>query len=134
MLVDLPGFGYAKVPVAMRASWRPLVEKYLTGRDTLRAVFLLVDARRGAESEERELAEYLAEIDVPLEVVLTKADKLAKNKRWPAAAALRRDLGLARDPLIASALSGEGQDELWRRIRKLTGPRVAPAAPAAPAP
>jgi GTP-binding protein len=128
--VDLPGYGYAKVPVAMRASWRPLVESYLTTRPTLRAVFLLVDARRGAEGEERELCEYLAELGTPLEIVLTKADKLAKNKRWPAAAALRRDLGLAREPLVASAQSGEGVDDLWRAIRRV----VRPPAPAAPAP
>jgi GTP-binding protein len=130
VFVDLPGYGYAKVPVAMRASWRPLVEGYLTGRPTLRAIFLLVDARRGAEDEERELVEYLTELGTPLEVVLTKADKLAKNKRWPAAAAVRRDLGLPRDPLIASAQSGEGVDALWKLIRR----RVAPPAPPARAP
>jgi GTP-binding protein len=130
-LVDLPGYGYAKVPVAMRASWRPLVESYLTARPTLRAVFLLVDARRGAEGEERELVEYLGEVGTPLEVVLTKSDKLSKSKRWPAAVALRRELGLARDPLVASSQDGDGVDELWRAIRRVVRP---PAAPAAPAP
>jgi GTP-binding protein len=127
VFVDLPGYGYAKVPLAIRASWRPLVESYLTGRPTLGAVFLLVDARRGAEDEERELVDYLAELGTPLEVVLTKSDKLVKSKRWPAAAALRRDLALARDPLIASAQSGEGVEELWRVIRR----RAAPLAQAA---
>jgi GTP-binding protein len=128
VLVDLPGYGYAKVPVAMRASWRPLVESYLTDRSTLRGVVLLIDARRGAEDEERELVEYLGSLGTAVELVLTKGDKLAKNKRWPAAAAVRRELGLAREPLVVSAQTGDGVDELWRAIRRLTGPAGRPAA------
>lgn len=114
-LVDLPGYGYARVPRDMREGWRPLVESYLTGRgDALRAVVLLVDARRGGEDEERELIEYLTEQGVPAQVVLTKADKLGKAQRRPAAAAVRRQLGLARDPLVSSAETADGIDLLWR--------------------
>jgi GTP-binding protein len=114
--VDLPGYGFARVPRAMRESWRPLVEAYLSGREVLRAVVVLVDARRGAESEEHELLEWLAEEGVPVICVLTKADKLPKSRRKPAAAALRRELGLGRDPVLFSALSREGLSELWREI------------------
>ncbi len=113
-LVDLPGYGFANVPREMRRSWQPLVESYLAGRDVLRAVVLLLDARRGGESEERELLDYLAEHDIPVQVVLTKSDKLAKAARRPAAAAVRRQLGLARDPLLCSATSADGLDPLWR--------------------
>ncbi len=114
-LVDLPGYGYARVPRDMREGWRPLVESYLTGRgDALRAVVLLVDARRGGEDEERELIEYLNEQGVPSHVVLTKADKLGKAQRRPAAAAVRRQLGLAREPLVSSAATADGIDLLWR--------------------
>jgi len=123
--VDLPGYGYAKVPVDMRAGWRPLVEGYLTGRPVLRGVFLLIDIRRGIEDEERELAEYLAELDIPLEVVLTKADKLAKNRRWPVAAAVRRALAMPREPLIASTHTGDGVEDLWRIIRRRVASRGA---------
>jgi GTP-binding protein len=113
-LVDLPGYGYARVPRDMRQSWRPLVESYLDGRDVLRAVVLLVDARRGGEDEECELIEYLGNLEVPVQVVLTKSDKLPKARRRPAASAVRRELGLAREPLLCSATTAEGLDQLWR--------------------
>jgi GTP-binding protein len=117
-LVDLPGYGYARVPVAMRESWRPLIEAYL-GRKVLRAVVLLIDARRGAEDDERDLLEWLAGAEVPVQVVLTKIDKLAKNKRKPAVVALRRELGLARDPIACSAQSGDGIADIWRFIHRV---------------
>lgn len=122
--VDLPGFGYAKVPREMRMSWRPLIEAFVIGRATLRLVVVIVDARRGPEEEERELLGWLAEVGRPALVVLTKADKLAKSKRRPIAAAVRRALGLARDPVLFSALTGEGQDELWRALKAVVGPRA----------
>jgi GTP-binding protein len=130
VFADLPGYGYAKVPVALRASWRPMVEAYLTERPPLRCVFILIDARRGVEHEEHELAEWLDSIGVPLEIVVTKADKLVKSKRWPAAAAIRRELGLARDPVLASSQSGDGVEDLWRIIRRRAAvERPAPEAP-----
>ncbi len=112
--VDLPGYGYAKVPVAMRAGWQPLIEAYLTDRAVLRMVVLIVDARRGPEDEEINLASWLSERDVPIVVVATKIDKLAKNKREPVLRAMQRALAAPRMPVGFSALSGEGVDELWR--------------------
>jgi GTP-binding protein len=114
--VDLPGYGYAKVSRAMRESWRPMIESYLQGRDVLRALVLLVDARRGAEDEEAELLEWLATMDITPIVVLTKSDKLAKNKRKPAAMAVARTLGLDREPVLFSSHTGEGLSDLWRAI------------------
>ena len=125
-LVDLPGYGYAKVPVDMRRSWQPLIETYLSGRDALRAVVLLIDARRGGEREEQELLEYLAELGIPVQVVLTKADKLSKSQRRPAAAAARRELGLPAEPLLCSATSTDGIDGLWRfMLERAATPRQA---------
>jgi GTP-binding protein len=120
VLVDLPGFGYARVSKTMRASWRPLVEAYVQGREVLRAVILLVDARRGAEEEEQDLVAWLADLGVPVQVVLTKADKLPKSKRKPASGGVRRELGLPRDPIVSSAETGEGLPELWRFLTKAT--------------
>lgn len=117
--VDLPGYGYAKVPQAMRMSWQPMVERYLIGRDVLRAVIVLVDARRGAQSEEHELLEWLESEGVVAEVVMTKTDKLAKSKRKPALAALKRELGLERLPIMTSAHNREGLSELWRFILRI---------------
>jgi GTP-binding protein len=125
-LVDLPGYGYAKVPVDMRRSWQPLIETYLGGRDVLRAVVLLIDARRGGEREEEELLEYLAELAIPVQVVLTKADKLSKSQRRPAAAAVRRDLRLPSEPIVCSAATADGLDRIWRfMLERAATPRQA---------
>jgi GTP-binding protein len=114
--VDLPGYGYAKVPVALRKQWQPMVETYVEQRAPLRLVVVLIDARRGAEREELELLEWLDHINKPAQVVLTKADKIVKSKRVPVAAATRRELGLARDPITFSAETADGVDPLWKAI------------------
>jgi len=116
--VDLPGYGYAKVAKSERAAWQPLVEAYLERRQVLRSVLVLVDARRGGEAEEAELLEYLAGAGIPSQVILTKADKLAKAKRKPAAAAVRRALGLPRDPLLASVQEPDSLADLWRFLMR----------------
>jgi len=80
-LVDLPGFGYAKVPKKMRDSWKGLVEGYL-GRSTgLRGVVHLVDARRTPGDQDLEMLDYLAQLKIPTLVVLTKVDKLRSSER-----------------------------------------------------
>ncbi|MCA9678002.1 MAG: YihA family ribosome biogenesis GTP-binding protein [Myxococcales bacterium] len=116
--VDLPGYGYAKVPVAMQVGWQGLIEAYLGARPVLAAVVVIVDVRRGAEDEERDLVAWLAEREVATIVVVTKIDKLAKNKREPALVAVKRDLALPRMPIAFSAETGDGASELWRAIGK----------------
>jgi GTP-binding protein len=120
-LVDLPGYGYAEVSQAMRHSWRPLIEGYLAERTSLAGVLLLIDIRRGAQDEELDFAPWLAERAMPAVVALTKADKLAKNKRMLEIGRVRKSLGLPRDPLAVSALSGEGIEPLWRAVVQLAG-------------
>ena len=113
-LVDLPGYGYAKVSKAEREKWLPFVDQYLSERATLRVLVLLVDPRREVGLDETEIASYVAARGVSVLAVMTKADKLKKHERKPALAELKRALGL---PLIAvSATDGDGVDELWRRI------------------
>jgi GTP-binding protein len=119
-LVDLPGYGYAEVPRGMRASWQPLIETYLSGRDTLRTVLLLVDIRRGVEAEELDFVPWLINAGIDVLPVLTKADKLAKNKRAPVQAEVRRALDLRRPPLAVSAQTGDNIDELWRAMLAAT--------------
>ena len=120
-LVDLPGYGYAEVSQAMRDSWRPLIEGYLAGRETLAGVLLLIDIRRGAQDEELDFAPWLAERAMPVVVALTKADKLPKNKRMLEVRRARQALGLSRDPLAVSVLDGEGDGiaALWRAVVQL---------------
>lgn len=123
--VDLPGYGYARVPRAVRQGWRPLVEGYLRDRSALRGVVVLVDARRGPEEDERDLLAWLADLGVPARAVLTKADKLSKSKRKPAALAAQRALGLPAVPALFSAHTRDGADDVWRLLTSLVrqGPR-----------
>ena len=120
-LVDLPGYGYAEVSQATRDSWRPLIEGYLADRTSLAGVLLLIDIRRGAQDEELDFVPWLDQRTMPVVVALTKADKLAKNKRVLEIARARQALGLRRDPFAVSVLSGEGIDPLWRAVVQLAG-------------
>jgi GTP-binding protein len=113
--VDLPGYGYAKVPHEMRDAWRPLVENFAK-RPSLKLFVVLVDLRRGPEREEAELFEWLDSIGVPSLLVLTKADKLGKAQRGLAAREAGQLLKRPSPPLLFSALSGDGIPELWRAI------------------
>jgi GTP-binding protein len=115
-LVDLPGYGYAKVSRAVRQGWQPMIEAYLAQREVLCGVVLLVDARRGVREEEVELVDWLAEMELPVVVTLTKADKLTKSKIRPVRSQARDSLGLGYLPLVTSASKGEGLTELWRAI------------------
>ena len=121
-LVDLPGFGYAKVPVGMKEGWKPLIESYLSKRTTLAGVLLLIDVRRGAEEEELDFVPWLAEREVPIVVALTKSDKLAKNKRMLEITRARQSLRLTRDPYAVSIQDGETIEPVWRALIKLVQP------------
>ena len=118
-LVDLPGYGYAAVDRDMRAGWQPLIEEYLSKRDALAGVLLLIDVRRGPEAEELDFVPWLEGKKVPVVVALTKADKLPKNKRMLEIAKARKTLALKRDPIAVSAQTGDGIDTVWRALDKL---------------
>ncbi len=122
-LVDLPGYGYAEVSRDMRESWQPLIEKYLDSRATLAGVLLLVDIRRGVEDEELDFVPWLEARGTPVVVALTKADKLAKNKRQLEVTKAKHALGLRREPFAVSAQSGEGLEAMWRAVLGLVEPR-----------
>ena len=114
--VDLPGYGFAQVSLAMKESWRPLIEAYLGERKSLAGVMLLIDIRRGVGDEELDFVPWLEERKTPFVVALTKSDKLAKNKRMLEVTKVRKDLGLRRDPLAVSAQTSDGVDVLWRAV------------------
>jgi GTP-binding protein len=125
-LVDLPGYGYAAVDAKTRDSWKPLIESYLSERKTLAGVLLLVDIRRGPEDEELDFVPWLAERETPIIVALTKADKLAKNKRQLEVMRAKQVLSLDRPPFAVSAQDGEGIESLWRTVISLvtsSGPK-----------
>ncbi len=122
VFVDLPGYGYAKVPVEMRRSWRPMVEKYLTGNEALKLVVVIVDIRRGPEEEELSFLLWLKENDIPSLVVATKADKEKKNKVKGQLAKIAETLGCRPDDIVVfSSLKGTGKEKLWSKIREVVG-------------
>lgn len=114
VLVDLPGYGWAKRSGSERAAWKPLVEGYLSSRKALAGVLLLVDIRRGREDDDAMLAEYLDSLDVGRLWVLTKSDKLKPAERRRRLATLERELA---EPFVAvSTKTDEGIDALERWI------------------
>ncbi len=116
-LVDLPGYGWAKVSRRERKSWAVLVEGYLERREPLRLAILLQDLRRDFSDDETLLLEWLAERGVPARVVITKADKLKPMRRARRIAELAKQLGRPEPPLLTtSSQSGLGVDDVWRAI------------------
>lgn len=125
VLVDLPGYGYAKRSKTELRSWGTLIESYLLGRPTLSGVALLVDVRRGLEDEEYQLLELLhgpAKVSrrpLGVVVVATKLDKLPASQRKLVLAKLAKDSKLR---IIGfSAKEQIGRDQLWRRVRQTAG-------------
>lgn len=135
-LVDLPGYGFAKVPLSVKAGWRGMLEAYLTRRASLKAVVVILDIRRDPSEEDLMLLEWLKDIGAVLVLVLTKADKLSRNQAASRLAKLLPQLATfdAR-PQVFSSLSGLGKEDLLKRLEVLLTPPAwsAPAAPTAPA-
>jgi len=118
VIVDLPGYGFAVGAEAERRGWGPLVEGFLRERPTLRGVALLVDVRRGLESDEEDILAFLAHVGLPAAVVATKLDKLGRGAAGGALASLRRAVDDAVPVVGFSARTGEGKDALWRLVRE----------------
>jgi GTP-binding protein len=120
-VVDLPGYGWAKVPDAMQADWGKVVRTYLSDRPQLCLALILVDIRRGPAEEEYQLLDWFHTHEVPVVVIATKADKLAKNKRKTALTGIAASLGIhPRAVLPFSALKHEGREQVWTRILEVT--------------
>lgn len=118
--VDLPGYGYAKVPDAVKKTWGPMIEKYLTLRETLNGIVSLLDIRRTPGPEELDLKGWLELNQIPCIWVLTKADKFSKTKRKNRQLAIGETMGLLPESLILfSAKTRLGRDAVWEAIRSL---------------
>jgi GTP-binding protein len=130
-LVDLPGYGYAKVPLPEKIAWQTMVEGYVKGQPSLALVLVLADARRGLADEERQLMEWLQGIHVPCYVVITKADKLGAAERGLIRQRMRKDVaGMAESVFLVSGETGDGVDGLWSSIAHVIKSRKGDVAPA----
>jgi len=120
--VDLPGYGYARVPQAVTDAWAPMIEGYLKGAPSLRAVVVLLDSRREPDERDIRLIDWLQQYDIPAIYALTKSDKLNRQESERARRDVHARLGI-NDPLVlTSAKSGLGIRELWTDInRRLEG-------------
>lgn len=116
LLVDLPGYGYAKLSKEISAEWPKFIEPYLQERETLALSIVLIDSNIPAQPPDRQLIDFLRSAERDFLVVATKADKLSSNKLRGALISLARDHGI--DTLLPySAKTGDGRAELWREIR-----------------
>jgi GTP-binding protein len=118
-LIDLPGYGYAKVSKAERRAWGPMIERFLLARAGLRCVVVIIDVRRGLQQEDRQLLEFLAHHGRTALLVATKSDKLAHNRLEPALQALRKQAGCR--VLAFSSVTRDGRDLLWRALLQHAG-------------
>ena len=121
-LVDLPGFGFARVSSRVRRSWKTLVEDYLVGEPKLRGVVHLVDARHDPTITDLEMVEFLAEKGLPTLVVLTKMDKLKRMARERTVTEAVERLNIDEDQVLGfSSKTGEGREELLTALDHLIG-------------
>jgi len=116
LLVDLPGYGYAKISREISAEWPKFIEPYLQDRDTLALAIVLIDSNIPPQEPDQQLIHFLRAMQRDFLVVATKADKLSGNKLRSALALLAREHQL--DAILPySARTGDGRAELWREIR-----------------
>jgi GTP-binding protein len=119
-LVDLPGYGYARAPVSVRDSWRPLIERYLGGSADLLGVVQLLDARHDPTAEDLKMVQYLASIEMPTLFVLTKVDKLKPLERERRMKVAVAQLQVELEQIIPfSSTTGEGRAELLEALTHL---------------
>ncbi|PID72824.1 MAG: GTP-binding protein [Desulfobulbus propionicus] len=121
-LVDLPGYGFAKVSKQVRNKWLTLINSYLESREQLAVVVVIIDLRHELKSLDRNLVDWLRFHGIPYQFVYTKADKLGKNKQMQHAAALDAGLSIPPDQrIIFSSKTGQGLQSLRSKLEQFAG-------------
>ena len=116
-LVDLPGYGFAKVPLTVKAAWGPMIRTYLGGRESLKAVVFIIDVRRVPGDEDIQLLDWLEEFGVPTIPVITKMDKIKRSQWEKHIKLIVEATGLPRDAFsLFSAHTRDGKEEILERI------------------
>jgi GTP-binding protein len=120
-LVDLPGYGYARVPIKVKKSWQHMVETYLDKRPNLKAVVVILDIRRDLTSGDIQLFKWLKHYGINVIPVLTKADKLSRQQVRTRCHIIGNQIGeiLSTSPTAFSAKTRQGRDDLWEKIQEV---------------
>jgi GTP-binding protein len=118
LFVDLPGYGFARVPEAVKREWGPMVETYLRERDCLKLVVLILDIRRDPSTEDLALKSWLDFYGRRTLFVLTKMDKLSRGESKKRQRAVKELLNLDAAPILFSAKTGLGRDSVWEAIQR----------------
>ncbi len=125
-LVDLPGYGYAKVPIGVRDHWRGLVDSYLKHRKALKGIVLIVDSRHPLKEFDRQMLAYAEAIALPCHVLLTKSDKLSRSEAARTLAHTRAEIGAESGSRVSvqlfSATAKVGLDEARDVVMRWLGP------------
>lgn len=120
VFVDLPGYGYARVPQAVRKQWGPMIETFLSKRETLKGVVVILDIRRTPKTEDLDIIRWLDHYNIARILVITKADKLSKNRQLNHQAAIIQALAIHKaEVILFSAKTRLGRDAVWNAILSL---------------
>jgi GTP-binding protein len=123
ILVDLPGYGYARISKDRKAEWKPMIEGYLSTSPNLKGIVQLLDVRHDPTKEDLQMFDFLALVGVPTMVVMTKTDKLSRAQAQARVTAITASLGLEDDQVIPfSSETGEGRDDLAESVISLIAP------------
>lgn len=117
-LVDLPGYGYAKVSEKEKKEWGALIERYLHGSRQLKAVFLLVDIRHDPSANDRIMYEWIVSQGYEPVIIATKLDKIKRSQKEKQLKAVKQGLGLASGTIMIpfSSVTKQGRDEIWELV------------------
>ncbi len=127
-LVDLPGYGFARVPEKVKDEWHRNLDSYLRGRDSLAGLVLLVDIRHPLKAFDEMMIRWCADSDLPLHILLTKADKLSNGARQSTLHKIRRQLPDGMTTQLFSALTHIGVEEAKDVLTALLSARLTPSA------
>lgn len=123
--VDLPGFGYAKLPMTIKKKLMPMIVEYIEKRENLKLAFLLIDIRRIPGDYENDIIELLAKNKIPVVITLTKCDKLSKNQRHKNISEIQKTLGIDKDSIfVTSSETAEGKKELLMLIDEFSHSKI----------
>lgn len=122
--VDLPGYGYAKVSVEVKAKWGKMIERYLKKSKMLKCIFLLIDIRHDPSANDKMMYDWIVSNGYKPVIIATKLDKLKRSQIQKHVKMVREGLGLAKEDILIpfSAETKQGRDEIWALIESLQNP------------